>query len=163
VPGATIFGESPGLHYPTRKNPVGLHWTRKFLLFIFYSPHFTLFYLLFLFTVLQLSAWAAGGGSTYTPPEAGFAMGPLSTSIQFIILEVHYNNPNGTGGYPFFTLFPFTPFLFSCYSFFSPLSTLPPCAGYLSTKNPIIALLKIITSQYCINYLAITFISKGSV
>lgn len=46
-----------------------------------------------------LSAWAAGGGSQYTPPEAGFPMGQKSTSIKFIILEVHYNNPDYVGGY----------------------------------------------------------------
>jgi dopamine beta-monooxygenase len=46
-----------------------------------------------------LNAWAAGGGSTVLPSEVGFAMGPGPTSTKFIVLEVHYNNPDGLGGY----------------------------------------------------------------
>jgi len=46
-----------------------------------------------------LSAWAAGGGSTILPPDAAFPMGKREGSIQYIVLELHYNNPNGVGGY----------------------------------------------------------------
>jgi len=46
-----------------------------------------------------LSGWASGGGSTYLPPEAGFPMGKRSDAAQYVVLELHYNNPSGMGGY----------------------------------------------------------------
>jgi hypothetical protein len=56
-----------------------------------------------LLTLFQLSAWAMGGGSTVTPPDVGFSMGAKDNAIKYLILEVHYNNPDGVGGYLFVT------------------------------------------------------------
>eukprot|EP00026_Physarum_polycephalum_P012612 Phypoly_transcript_12936.p1 GENE.Phypoly_transcript_12936~~Phypoly_transcript_12936.p1 ORF type:complete len:129 (+),score=12.32 Phypoly_transcript_12936:244-630(+) len=42
-------------------------------------------------------AWGAGGGPAYVPSQAGFPMG--KSSDKFLFLEMHYNNPDGVGGY----------------------------------------------------------------
>jgi len=46
-----------------------------------------------------LAAWAAGGGPIVLPSVAGFPMGSAPTATQFIVLELHYNNPDLVGGY----------------------------------------------------------------
>lgn len=38
-------------------------------------------------------AWAVGAGEEYIPAEAGFRVGPGIDSIQYVLLETHYNNP----------------------------------------------------------------------
>jgi len=39
-------------------------------------------------------AWAVGGGPLVIPPEAGLRMGKQPGAIKYLVLEIHYNNPD---------------------------------------------------------------------
>ena len=44
------------------------------------------------------SAWAVGGNALYFPEEAGMPMSGNS-DLQYVVLQIHYNNPEKIAGY----------------------------------------------------------------
>eukprot|EP00026_Physarum_polycephalum_P006528 Phypoly_transcript_06576.p1 GENE.Phypoly_transcript_06576~~Phypoly_transcript_06576.p1 ORF type:complete len:551 (+),score=51.01 Phypoly_transcript_06576:87-1739(+) len=46
-----------------------------------------------------LYGWAPGGGSAVLPAVTGFPMGAREGSVKYLVLEIHYDNPDGKGGY----------------------------------------------------------------
>eukprot|EP01112_Ceratiomyxa_fruticulosa_P014193 TRINITY_DN4047_c0_g1_i1.p1 TRINITY_DN4047_c0_g1~~TRINITY_DN4047_c0_g1_i1.p1 ORF type:complete len:590 (-),score=110.31 TRINITY_DN4047_c0_g1_i1:96-1865(-) len=44
--------------------------------------------------ISELYAWAMGGNSLVLPPQAGFLMNNSEDGLQYIVVEVHYDNPD---------------------------------------------------------------------
>jgi len=48
--------------------------------------------------IAELFVWAYGGGSLILPPQAGFLMNNSENAAQYIVIEIHYDNPNRLSG-----------------------------------------------------------------
>lgn len=58
----------------------------------------SLTFLYFLGCNQQVFAWGLGGNSLYLPAEAGFLMNNSDNALRYLLVQIHYTNPNKIPG-----------------------------------------------------------------